>query len=115
MEVQREVYTIKGDGPPKYYLGNDFKKDKKRCWCIGSKKYLKEAISQMEAVFGTLVKSTNPMIMRDYPKLDDSSLLTDNAQHKYQMLIGMLVWIIMNGHLDISYATMLMSRFVAAI
>ena len=46
MEEIESVYMVKDSskGPPSYYLGNDYKKDKKGRWCIGCKTYLTEAI-----------------------------------------------------------------------
>ena len=41
MDEIKSVYTVKSEGPPDYYLGNDYKRDKKRRLCVGSKKYIK--------------------------------------------------------------------------
>ena len=49
----KSVFTVKSEGPPAYYLGNDFKKDWKGRWCIGSKTYIKEGIRRIENMFGT--------------------------------------------------------------
>ena len=42
VEGLKKVYTIKSEGPPEYYLGNDYKKDKEDRWCFGCKKYIME-------------------------------------------------------------------------
>eukprot|EP00957_Ditylum_brightwellii_P107962 8236012-Ditylum_brightwellii.AAC.2 len=44
MEIEF-IYLVKDSskGPSDYYLGNDYKQDKKGRWCIGCKKYLDEA------------------------------------------------------------------------
>ena len=42
MNKIEDMYTVKGIGLPKYYLGNNYKKDQKGRWCIGYKKYPKE-------------------------------------------------------------------------
>ena len=41
MDEIKSVYTVKAEGPPEYYLGNDYKRDKKGRLCVGSKKYIK--------------------------------------------------------------------------
>ena len=114
MEQIQSVYTVKSIGPPEYYLGNDYKKDKKGRWRIGCKKYLQEAISRVETMFGHLKKYSNPTATGDEPELDDSDLLSDDEHRKFQMLIGMLNWIVTIGRFDVAYATASLSRFTAA-
>jgi hypothetical protein len=75
MKQIEKVYTVKSIGPPDYYLGNDYIKDKKGRWCIGCKKYLKEAIKRVEGMFGTLKKYSNPSETGDHPELDTSEVL----------------------------------------
>ena len=41
MDEIKSVYTVKAEGPPYYYIGNDYKQDKKGRLCVGSKKYIK--------------------------------------------------------------------------
>ena len=108
-----KVYTVKSQGPPEYYLGNDFKRDKKNRWCIGSRKYIAETIKQVESEFGTLTKHDIPMVSGDHPELDDTAILSGESHQKYQMLIGILNWIVALGRLDIGFATSSLSRFVA--
>ena len=43
----------------------------------------------------------------------ESAFLQDEDHKKYQMLIGMLVWIVSLGRFDCAYATVSMSRFLA--
>ena len=54
MEDICSVYKVKesSKGEPSYYLGNDYKRDKKNRWCIGCKTYLTEAIHRIEELFG---------------------------------------------------------------
>ena len=46
MDEISSVYLVKetSKGPPDYYLGNDYKKDKKDRWCVGCKAYLTETV-----------------------------------------------------------------------
>ena len=113
-EIQ-SVYLVKDSskGPPDYYLGNDYKKDKKGRWAIGCKKYLTEAIARVEKIFGEVPKKASPMEDGDHPEEDDSELLSDADHQKYQMLIGMLNWITCLGRMDVAFATTSLSRFTA--
>ncbi len=109
----KSVFTVKSQGPPEYYLGNDFKKDQKGRWCIGSKTYIKEGIRRIENMFGTLIKHDIPMVSGDHLELDESKHLNDEEHTKFQMLIGMLNWIVTIGRIDIAFAVSSLSRFIA--
>ena len=41
MDEIKSVYIVKVEGPPDYYLGNNYKQDKKGRLFVGSKKYIK--------------------------------------------------------------------------
>ena len=113
MEEICSIYTVKSVGPPDYYLGNDYKQDSQGRWCVGCKRYIKEAIIRVEGIFGELKKYTHPQDVGDHPELDNSEILGDSDHKKYQMLIGMLVWLNTLGRSDISHATASLSRFTA--
>lgn len=114
MDQIKTIFTIKSEGPPEYYLGNDFKTDRKGRWCIGCKTYIKEGIRRVEQLFNTsLLKHDVPMVSGDHPELDETELLGDEDHTKYQMLIGMLNWIVTLGRIDIAFAVSSLSRFVA--
>jgi Reverse transcriptase (RNA-dependent DNA polymerase) len=113
MDAIKETYNVKSEGPPDYYLGNDYKQDKKGRWCFGCKRYIKEALVRVEQMFGTLTKSTVPILHGDHPELDESELLDDSGHRKYQMLIGILNWIVTIGRFDVTFATMSLSRFTS--
>ena len=111
-EIQRN-FTVKSIGPPDYYLGNDYKKDKKGRWCIGCKKYLLEALRRVEEMFGAISKESTPLPSNDHPEMDTSDPLKPEEHRKFQMLIGMLNWLVSIGRFDVAYAVSLMARFVA--
>ena len=91
-------YTAKSEGEPSYYLENDYKWDKIGRWCIGCKKYIKEALTRVERNLQiTLEKKKAPIITKDSPEIDETKLLTPQQHQKYQMLIGILNWIIIIG------------------
>jgi hypothetical protein len=113
MNAIKETYNVKSEGPPKYYLGYNFKRNGKDRWCFGCKKYIKEVIVRIESTFGVLSKSTDPMTHGDHPETDDNKVLGDDDHHKFQMLIGILNWIVTIGRLDVTYATMSLLRLSA--
>ena len=116
MDEIYSVYLVKDSskGPPSYYLGNDYEKEKRGRWCVGCKTYLTEAISRLEAMFGKpLPKKDTPMVDGDHPEEDASEPLDDDGHRHYQMLIGMLNWIVCIGRLNIAFANASLSRFTA--
>ena len=114
MDQIKFIFTVKSEGPPEYYLGNDFKTDSKGRWCIGCRTYIKEGIRRIETIFGSLQKHDIPMVTGDHLEMDKTDILSDDEHTKYQMLIGMLNWIVTLGRIDIAYAVSSLSRFVAA-
>ena len=106
------MYTIKAEGPPSYYLGNDYKKHKGR-WAIGCQKYLSESLARVEKLFGSIPKYAIPLPAGDHPELDESEILNDDLHRKFQMLIGMLNWVVGIGRFDVAHATASLSRFSA--
>jgi len=116
MKEIESVYLVKDSskGPPSYYLGNDYKKDAKGRWCIGCKTYLTESIRRIEDLLGkSLSKKDTPMVDGDHPEEDASELLDDAGHQRYQMLIGMLNWIVCIGRMDVAFSTASLSRFTA--
>ena len=81
---------------------------------MGCKTYIKEALSRVENWCGKLEKSTVPMRHGDHPEEDKSEFLSDSDHKKYHALIGMLVWLVIIGRLDLTFVTSSLSRFVAA-
>eukprot|EP00957_Ditylum_brightwellii_P074794 5684167-Ditylum_brightwellii.AAC.1 len=77
MEQMQVVYTVKSIGPLDYYLGNNFKRDSKGHWNMVCKKYIKEAVTCVERMFGQLTKHDTPMVAGYHPKMDDSVVLGD--------------------------------------
>jgi hypothetical protein len=113
MDRIENVYTIKDIGPPNYYLGNDYKKDRQGRWCIRCQKYRKEAVKQVEGMFGSVKKYSSPSETGDHPEIDTSKVLDNEGHRKVQMLIRMLVWVITIGRISVAHATSSLSRFTA--
>ena len=53
----------------------------------------------------------SPLEKGDHPELDDSELLDAEGIQQYQLLIGLLQWVISLGRFDIATAVMSMSSF----
>ncbi len=64
-------------------------------------------------MFGSAKKYSRQSETGDHPKRDTSKLLNDEGHRKYQMLIGMLVWVITIGRIDVAHVTSSLSRFTA--
>ena len=111
MDLIKKEYHIKGEGPPEYYLGNDYKTHNSR-YAVGCKKYIKEAVSRVEQrEKSSLKKHSVPSSPGDHPELDTSEFLNDEGHLYYQMLVGMLNWIVGIGRFDIAHATSSLARF----
>ena len=79
----------------------------------GSKKYIKEVLTLIETIFGTLRKYDNPSETGNNPELDDSWALGNEEHRQYQILIGTLIWVVGLGRSDVAHATSSLSRFSA--
>jgi hypothetical protein len=122
MEEIKKEYHIKDEGPPDYYLGLDYKQHNGR-WAVGCKKYIKEAVRRIEARMNLsradgeknwrLKKYATPLGPDDHPEEDTSVMLDDNGHREYQMLIGMLNWIVGIGRFDIAHSVTSLSRFAS--
>ena len=80
MKLIKDTFTVKDEGTPKYYVGNDYwQPDPDVMWQVGSKTYIKEAIAKLEErKHGTISKCPIPMTLDCHPELDDSPLLGDD-------------------------------------
>ncbi len=60
-----------------------------------------------------LPKKDTPTVDGDHPEEDTCEPLDDKGHQQYQMVIGMLNWIVCIGRMDVAYVTALLSRFTA--
>ena len=49
-----------------------------------------------------------------HPEEDKSRFLNEKEHTKHQLLIGMLVWLVITGRLNLTFVTSSLSRLVAA-
>jgi hypothetical protein len=112
----KERFLVKSGGPPDYYLGNDYRYEgNEGIWTVGSKTYAAEAVRKVEEKRGTLHKCNTPLPVENcHPEMDDSPLLGENDHRFFQMLIGMGMWLVVLGRLDLCFAMCSLSRFGAS-
>ena len=121
MKKIKEKFQVKSEGPPSYYLGNDYNFSKEHnLWVVNCATYLKEAIRKIESdpYFNLpahgLTPRNIPMPDQCHPEVDESPFLDATGIRQFQQLIGMAQWAVCVGRLDICYATSSLSRFNAA-
>jgi hypothetical protein len=56
-------------------------------------------------------KCSVPMTAGDHPELNDSPLLNNDKHQNYQMIIGILNWVVTFGRLEVAFSTSSLSRF----
>ena len=71
-------------------------------WAYGIQTYTKEAVSCVENIYVCLPNKSTPMSVTDFhPELGDLTLLGLDGQRKFQMLVGMLQWMVTMYKLEI--------------
>ena len=114
MKQIQSQYSVKDIGPPKYYLGLDYKQNAKGKWLTGCYKFIRSAINKVERIHGVIPNQSIPCIAKDHPEKDQSKLLGTVEHQQYQQLIRMLSWVVQLGRFNIAFATSSLSRFSAA-
>lgn len=115
VESIAKVFLIKEHGPRNYYLGNNYVyRDVNDLWTFGTKTYATEAVARVERIYGCLRKESTPLPVEDcHPELDDSPLLGIDDHRKFQMLLGMLQWLMSIGRPDLSPLVSSLNRYGA--
>ena len=118
IECLKVTYPLQGVGLPEYYLGGDFKvqkRDRGDTITVCAKTYISNVCQRVEELFNVKLKSyETPMASDDHPEMDDSGLLNHDDHSRYRMLIGCGQWAVTLGRFDVMYATQTMARFSAA-
>ena len=109
------TFLVKSHGPRSYYLGNDYKyHEELDVWTYGGLTYTKEAIDRVDRIFGCQAKVSTPLPVTDcHPELDTSPLLGLDDHRKFQMLLGMLQWLVMICRPDLCHLVASLNRFGA--
>ena len=111
------AFLIKEHGPRQYYLGNNYVHHPEHggIWTYNCKTYATEAVAKVERIFGTLPMESTPLPKDDcHPEMDDSPLLDLDGHRKFQMLLGMLQWLVTIGRPDLCNLVSSLNRFGAA-
>lgn len=115
-ELSKE-YTLKGVGPPEYYLGANIERieDPEKVLTMGSGTYIDKCLVIFEQLFGAPPpnKVFTPLDPKDHPEMDTSAFLDKAGMQLYWKLLGMLQWAVTLGRIDIMCATMTMGGFRA--
>ena len=131
INLLNENYTVKPASirEPKVYLGADISKayypDGSYAWTMGSQRYVKEAIRNVEKplllynlrfnkkLTDVKYSPKKPFSSVGFKSELDTSLMCDPNQTNYfQNLIGVLCWIIKLGRIDIAYEVSSLSKFL---
>ena len=102
---------------PEVYLGaqlNTMTVDGFDGWTMSSKKYIKAAIDNVEEVLAKTnqrlpTRCGTPLKSGYRPEMDTSPELKQDGLQRYQELIGMLIWAVELGRVDVLLETALMS------
>ena len=121
LDLIKGAFLVKESGPRGYYLGNDYHyRDDADLWTYSSQTYALEAIRKIESIFGPLPKRKSALPTEstknkaaNHPETDTSPLLGVEKHRHYQMLLGMIQWLVTIGRPDLTNAAASLSRFGA--
>ena len=87
IECLKVTYPLQGVGLPEYYLGGDFKvqkRDRGDTITVCAKTYISNVCQRVEELFNVKLKSyKTPMASDDHPEMDDSGLLNHDDHSRY--------------------------------
>ena len=117
------VFTFKFSGEAERYLGADVK-SAHGVQMFSSESYIREVLNQFQrekgdeisdpGEMGNLRKETAPIDPNGRLECDDSELLNAYRRRSYQRYMGIAVWIVQLGRIDICYATQALGRYTHA-
>jgi hypothetical protein len=122
-EDLKQLYSFKDTVAPVHHLGVDYVQYKDSNgitrYQLGSFTYVKEAIEKMDRLlvengFSVPHNSHIPICDKWEPELEDGPLCSDKEHTLFMQLVGIYLWIVALGRVDIGYATSSLSRFSAA-
>ena len=110
-------------GLPKIYLGSSFwkveLKNGAKAWSFGASQYVNTAVKNVEEFFKNYERYTfprhcnTPFTTSYLPELDVSLELNQNEASYYMSLIGIMIWIVELGRVDIWLEISMMSSHIA--
>ncbi|GFH49047.1 hypothetical protein CTEN210_05523 [Chaetoceros tenuissimus] len=108
------AFFIKEQGPPEYYLGNDYKfYEDFNAWTFSAETYEKEAIRKVEEMFNKELKKVTTPLPVGCPRLeeDKSPFLKLKEHRQFQCLLGMLQWLHTIGRPELGPLMANLNRF----
>ncbi|MEM7375761.1 MAG: reverse transcriptase domain-containing protein, partial [Bacteroidota bacterium] len=89
--------------------------DEREAWYMTAEEYLKHALKIVEDKYPPQSKKTvdAPLLIGYHPEIDETPYLDDSEANYYQSLIGILMWVVELGRIDVAYAVGTLSRFSA--
>ena len=121
-EGLKKFYTFKTTERPVHHLGVDYYSKPDAAghyrYQLGSKTYVTEAINKMKDLSVELGRKPSypkeiPMDPKWKPELDKSRLCNPAEHRLYMKLVGIMLWIVMLGRIDIAFAISSLSRYSA--
>ena len=122
-EDLKELYSFKDTEAPVHHLGVDYVQyttaGGQKYYQLGSFTYVKEAIEKMDRLlaennFSAPHNSHIPMCDKWKPELEDGPLCSDKEHTLFMQLVGIYLWIVALGRIDIGFATSSLSRYSAS-
>jgi hypothetical protein len=119
-ELEGLGYLLKGGEEPKNFLGASLGKhtfaDGDTTWYQSAEEYLTNAVKAVEEKVGRKLeggkrKHQTPLDQSYRPEVDLSPLLEEDRASYYQSMIGILMWAVELGRIDIAQETVTMARF----
>ena len=112
-------------GDPDIYLGAKMKKVQMDndvwCWSIIPSKYVQEAVRNCQKYlkenlsdeYELIANAPNPFPLGNEPCMDVSPLLSIDEASYFQTIIGVMIWMVDLGRIDISVKVSQLSSFLA--
>ena len=113
----KKTYTITGGKMPNQHLGMSLKRHPNIQYIeIGSHQYVTNNLVKVKEILGitTLKKVKKPTPSTFESEMENSKLLDAPNVKKFQMLIGIVNWLVNIGRSDIAFAVNQLSRINAA-
>ena len=109
------AFLVKEHRPRSYYLGNNYTfHEEHNMWTYGCETYFKEAIAHVERLFGCLRNESTILPTDDcHAELDDYPLLNLDKHRTYQMLLGMLQWLVTIDKPELCPLVPVLNRFAS--
>ena len=105
-------------GPSIQSLGGKLREEElengQKCWAFGSKQYVEAVVKNVTEYLkkrgdGLTVKAVTPMTSGYRPKIDITPELGEEYASYFHYLIGILIWIVELGRVDINVEASIMS------